>query len=83
MNNRRSELGGSAMQSVPRTWSQRSDLTINDVAITQAVIGKLVTGVGYLSLTWSTVVLLGGFVSAVPINEFWFLTAISLVLAST
>nr|AAU90163.1 hypothetical protein [Oryza sativa Japonica Group] len=84
MNNRRSELGGSAMQSVPRTWShQRSDSTINDVAITQAVIGKLVTGVGYLSLTWSTVVLLGGFVSTVPINEFWFLTAISLVLAST
>ncbi|XP_015692523.1 uncharacterized protein LOC107304171 [Oryza brachyantha] len=64
-------------------WRRQEDLLINDVVIAQAIVGMLVTGSGFLALTWSTVVLLGGFVSALPIKEFWFLTAIGTVLAST
>ncbi|EEC78821.1 hypothetical protein OsI_19108 [Oryza sativa Indica Group] len=59
------------------------DALINSIAIIRAFTAKVVAGVGFLALTWSTVVLLGGFVSALPIKEFWFLTFISMILAST
>uniref|UniRef100_A0A0D9WE88 Uncharacterized protein n=1 Tax=Leersia perrieri TaxID=77586 RepID=A0A0D9WE88_9ORYZ len=76
--------GGSVLSARRReeyAFRRKSDFRIiNDVAVTQAIVAKLVTGTGFLSLTWSTVVLLGGFVSVLPIKEFWFL---STVLAST
>uniref|UniRef100_I1PTM8 Uncharacterized protein n=1 Tax=Oryza glaberrima TaxID=4538 RepID=I1PTM8_ORYGL len=59
------------------------DALINSIAIIRAFTAKVVAGVGFLALTWSTVVLLGGFVSALPIKEFWFLTFISMILASS
>ncbi|CAN6335178.1 unnamed protein product [Urochloa humidicola] len=50
---------------------------INDYAVIQDTLRKVATGLAYLSLTWSTVVLLGGFVSVLKLIDFWFLTAIS------
>ncbi|TKV99806.1 hypothetical protein SEVIR_8G068000v4 [Setaria viridis] len=42
-----------------------------------------VTGLGYLALTWSTVVLLGGFVTALQNKDFWCLTTISMLQAAS
>jgi hypothetical protein len=38
--------------------------------------------VAFLALTWSTVVLLGGFISELRVKEFWFLTTTSVVMAT-
>ncbi|CAN6361973.1 unnamed protein product [Urochloa humidicola] len=54
---------------------------INDYAVLQATVRKVAVGVAYLSLTWSTVVLLGGFVSVLKLTDFWCLTAISAAFA--
>lgn len=55
---------------------------INDYAVVQEAVRKMVTGVAFLAVSWSTVVLLGGFVTELPAMEFWFVAIMSLVLAS-
>jgi hypothetical protein len=42
---------------------------------------EITSGLGVLALLWSTVVLLGGFVSLLPLKEFWILTALSFLMA--
>lgn len=72
-----------------KTWQEAAaarrpeEWLINDYALVQAVVGKFVTGLAFLALTWSTVVLLGGYIGALRIKDFWALTVISFVLAST
>lgn len=50
---------------------------INDYLLLESAARKVATGLAYLLLTWSTVVLLGGFVSALKLIDFWCLAAIS------
>ncbi|KAF7050133.1 hypothetical protein CFC21_058542 [Triticum aestivum] len=58
------------------------DKSLNSYALLQAYVLMAVTGLGYLALTWSTVVLLGGFVTSLGNKDFWCLTCISLVQAA-
>ncbi|CAN6356179.1 unnamed protein product [Urochloa humidicola] len=58
-----------------------------DVYIFRCVTGTTyilmaVTGLGYLALMWSTVVLLGGFVTVLHKKDFWCVTVISMTQAA-
>jgi hypothetical protein len=52
-------------------------MLINDYLLLESAARKVATGLAYLLLTWSTVVLLGGFVSVLKLIDFWCLAAIS------
>jgi hypothetical protein len=62
----------------PKRPEERS---LNTFVLVQTYVLKAMTG-GYLAVTWSTVVLLGGFVTALGKYDFWSLTVISLLQAA-
>ncbi|XBI96482.1 hypothetical protein VPH35_032758 [Triticum aestivum] len=55
---------------------------INKYAVVMAYIRIGVKGIGPLALLWATVVLLGGFVSSLKKDDFWYLTIIAFVQAA-
>ncbi|KAF0895095.1 hypothetical protein E2562_006802 [Oryza meyeriana var. granulata] len=55
---------------------------INRYVLLQTCVLMAVRGTAFLALTWSTVVLLGGFVTLLQKKDFWYLTLISLIQSS-
>ncbi|XP_037427106.1 uncharacterized protein LOC119292360 [Triticum dicoccoides] len=61
---------------------QRPEELINSYAKAGVGVRKIANAIGFLALLWSTVVLLGGFVSVLTIKDFWSLSVLSLLMAS-
>ncbi|PNT65879.1 uncharacterized protein LOC106866330 isoform X2 [Brachypodium distachyon] len=55
---------------------------INNIVVIRSTCFKVVRGLGYLALLWSTTVLLGGFATDLTPTDFWFITAISFMQAA-
>ncbi|CAL4994490.1 unnamed protein product [Urochloa decumbens] len=58
------------------------DMLFSRYVLLRTYLLKAVTGFGYLALTWSTVVLLGGFVTSLQEQDFWCITVISMMQAA-
>ena len=59
----------------------RPEELLNSFVKLRMATGNIGNGLGVLALLWFTVVLLGGFVSDLPMMQFWFITVISIVMA--
>ncbi|CAL5091936.1 unnamed protein product [Urochloa decumbens] len=60
----------------------RPEELMNSLLKLRTATRNIANGLGVLALLWSTVVLLGGFVSVLRLKEFWVLTAMSILMAS-
>ncbi|KAF7051677.1 hypothetical protein CFC21_059892 [Triticum aestivum] len=61
---------------------QRPEELINYYAMSSSAARNIASAAGFFALLWSTVVLLGGFVSVLPVKDFWFLSLLSFLMAS-
>uniref|UniRef100_K3ZNP9 DUF4220 domain-containing protein n=1 Tax=Setaria italica TaxID=4555 RepID=K3ZNP9_SETIT len=55
------------------------EMSLKTYVLSQTYLLMAVTGLGFLAFTWSTVVLLGGFATALHRKDFWCLTVISMI----
>ncbi|XP_020702543.1 uncharacterized protein LOC110114116 [Dendrobium catenatum] len=70
-------------RSIPRHSSlDAPEKKLTLFALRLAIIEKTACGLGQLAFVWATVVLLGGFASALKAKDFWFVTAILVVEAA-
>nr|TKW29119.1 hypothetical protein SEVIR_3G375200v2 [Setaria viridis] len=65
-----------------RRTALRPDQVIFKVVTGTTFLLMAVTGLGYLALSWSTVVLLGAFVTVLQKKDFWSITVISMIQAA-
>lgn len=61
---------------------QQEEMSLNTYVLVQTYVLMAVTGLGYLAFTWSTVVLLGGFVTLLGKKDFSTITIISMIQAA-
>lgn len=67
------------------SWTEDRDkkeipeLLLNRLLVAEVFLQMLASGLGAIALAWATVVLLGGFSSALMTMDFWFVTAIVFV----
>jgi hypothetical protein len=67
------------------SWTEDRDkkeipeLLLNRLLVAEVFLQMLASGLGTIALIWATVVLLGGFSSALMTMDFWFVTAIVFV----
>ncbi|CAD6266811.1 unnamed protein product [Miscanthus lutarioriparius] len=67
------------------SWTEDKDkkeipeLLLNRLLVAEVFLQMLALGLGTIALVWATVVLLGGFSSALMTMDFWFVTAIVFV----
>lgn len=59
----------------------RPEELFNRYVTLRTATGNIASAPGVLALLWSTVVLLGGFVSVLSVKEFWVLTSLSFLMA--
>lgn len=74
--------GGGAGRQDMRRHGDQSAASLNRLVYLKVHIAVAVTIMAYLAFTWSTVVLLGGFVGSVRRKDFTCLTIITLIEAT-
>lgn len=61
---------------------ERPEELINYYVKSRVAARNMAGAAGFFALLWSTVVLLGGYVSVLTIKDFWSLSVLSLLMAS-
>ncbi|CAL4989120.1 unnamed protein product [Urochloa decumbens] len=74
--------GGGSERQLKQPALQPEERSLNTYVLGHTYLLMAMTGLGYLALTWSTVVLLGGFVTSLGKKDFWCLTVISMIQAA-
>ncbi|XBI05753.1 hypothetical protein VPH35_133875 [Triticum aestivum] len=75
-----SSVGPKKKKQLQEAWPE--ELSLNRYAMVHAYLLMGAIGIGALALAWSTVVLLGGFVTVLGKKDFWCLTFISMIQAA-
>ncbi|CAL4994501.1 unnamed protein product [Urochloa decumbens] len=74
--------GGGSERQLMQPALRPEERSLNTYVLGHTYLLMAMTGLGYLALTWSTVVLLGGFVTGLGKKDFWCLTVISMIEAA-